>query len=109
MKTFHPCLVWVRFGWNGARQLAHVDHVIKATGDLAVHKWRDRSRRWTGYLLESPVDVISDVVDLVDPVVQRAIRGAENGRPPCHHHHHFLPQVKRAASNAPLAGVGGAV
>jgi hypothetical protein len=88
------CLVWVRFGTVG-RQLAHV-HTQKRE-NLWVHKWRDNSRRWTGRVYLEGWRILPDEVDLVNPVVQRAIKAATNGRPPCRHQHHFIPQVKTAA------------
>lgn len=108
MTPFPNCLVWVRFGSFG-RQLAHVDKLPLDRAIVVVHKWRDNSRRWTGALVVVRRNVLEDEVDLVDPVVQRALKAATPGRPPCHHKHHFIPQVKAAAPRrtASHALVGG--
>jgi hypothetical protein len=105
MTPVPDCLVWVPFGSFGW-QLAHLDRKI---GDFTWlgHKWRDNSRRWVGPVRIKLLDGVLSYqdVDLVDLVVQRALKAATPGRPPCHHGHHFIPQVKRRAA---LALAGGA-
>lgn len=93
MTAVGRCLVWVRFGTFG-RQLAHVHE--EKRHNLYVHKWRDNSRRWTGRMYLEDWKILPDPVDLIDPVVQRALKAATPGRPPCTHKHHFIPQVKSA-------------
>lgn len=88
----NTCLVWVRFGSFG-KQLAHIHKVLEG-GICIGAKWRDASRRWTGRVLWKVEDIKSYDIDLVDQVVQRAIRAATSGRPLCHHKHHLMPRVK---------------
>lgn len=100
----NTCLVWVRYGSRGGRQLAHIHKVL--TGGICIgSKWLDNGRRWTGRVLWKVTDIKSYDIDLVDPVVQRAIRGATSGRPFCHHSHHLMPRVKAGTCDSSLEAV----
>ncbi len=93
MNALH-CLVWVSLG-RGGRRLAHLSSFPDA-GVALCSTWIDNARRWTDLVAISALKALPDDVDLMDPVVQRALRGATSGRPYCTHKHHFIPQVKTA-------------